>query len=210
MLETLLCSSNCLTKLDIGNNPNLQTLDCSHNKLKELDVSKNRKLESLLCMDNELTELNVEMCTKLTSLVVDTNTELHKVMANSGIDRYEGELPHTEEDPDLLQLEDGIYIFDKEFIRENLNSFGVFTLVQFDDEIDSDYWLKVINSDSRLIPKTGEIIFEGPIYLLKVSSTNHQIDVSELGLIRPYSDYEGTILGSMRGTHRFKSGLRLS
>ena len=203
-LETLLCSSNCLTKLDIGNNPNLQTLDCSHNKLKELDVSKNRKLESLLCMDNELTELNVEMCTKLTSLVVDTNTELHKVMANSGIDRYEGELPHTEEDPDLLQLEDGIYIFDKEFIRENLNSFGVFTLVQFDDEIDSDYWLKVINSDSRLIPKTGEIIFEGPIYLLKVSSTNHQIDVSELGLIRPYSDYEGTILGSMRERTKIK------
>ena len=67
-LQTLDCSRNLLTTLDVSALTNLTSLDCSLNWLTELDVSALTKLESLSCSENALTKLNVSGLTNLTSL----------------------------------------------------------------------------------------------------------------------------------------------
>ncbi len=72
-LETLICSVNQLTELDVSNNTALTYLDCSVNQLTELDVSNNAALTMLYCYDNQIEELNVSGCTALTELYCHIN-----------------------------------------------------------------------------------------------------------------------------------------
>src|SRR5574344_2784147 len=58
---------------DLSNFPNLDTLDCSFNSLTSLDVSKNTLLTLLNCNNNKLTSLDVSENTSLTSLYCDNN-----------------------------------------------------------------------------------------------------------------------------------------
>lgn len=51
--QTLVCSDNRLTELDVRGNSSLVTLYCSGNQLVALDLSQNTKLETLDCQDNE-------------------------------------------------------------------------------------------------------------------------------------------------------------
>ena len=53
-LESLNCSNNHLTKLDVSKNTKLKSLNCSNNQLTELDVSKNTKLKSIDCSNNQI------------------------------------------------------------------------------------------------------------------------------------------------------------
>ena len=77
-LQTLDCSRNSLTELDVSALTNLTSLDCSFNSLTTLDVSALTKLTSLDCYRNELTKLDVSALTKLTSLYCYRN-ELTKL-----------------------------------------------------------------------------------------------------------------------------------
>lgn len=72
-LETLNCSNNKLTSLDLGSNTRLTTLNCSYNNLTSLNVSKNTALTYLSCSNNALTALNVASNTKLASLYCNNN-----------------------------------------------------------------------------------------------------------------------------------------
>ena len=67
-LQTLDCSRNSLTELDVSALTNLTSLDCSFNSLMELDVSALTKLDSLSCYENALTKLDVSKLTGLTKL----------------------------------------------------------------------------------------------------------------------------------------------
>ena len=67
-LQTLDCSRNSLTTLDVSALTNLTSLDCSDNQLTALDVSKLTHLTILDCSDNELTALDVSKLTGLTKL----------------------------------------------------------------------------------------------------------------------------------------------
>ena len=67
-LQTLDCSRNSLTELDVSALTNLTYLNCSLNSLTELDVSGLTNLTSLDCSENALTKLNVSGLTNLTSL----------------------------------------------------------------------------------------------------------------------------------------------
>ena len=67
-LQTLNCSGNLLTTLDVSALTNLTSLDCSDNQLTALDVSKLTNLTSLDCYRNELTKLDVSNLTLLTEL----------------------------------------------------------------------------------------------------------------------------------------------
>ena len=95
-LQTLDCSRNLLTTLDVSALTNLTSLDCSLNWLTELDVSALTKLESLSCYENALTELNVSGQTNLTSLDCSFNslTELDvSALTNlTSLDCYRNEL----------------------------------------------------------------------------------------------------------------------
>lgn len=58
-LDTLVCSGNQLSFLDLTGNPELKYLDCTYNELTNLDVSENSKLLVLDCRVNELNTLEV-------------------------------------------------------------------------------------------------------------------------------------------------------
>ena len=67
-LQTLDCSRNSLTELDVSALTNLTSMDCSFNSLTKLNVSGQTNLTSLDCSDNQLTALNVSNLTGLTDL----------------------------------------------------------------------------------------------------------------------------------------------
>ncbi|SHK55511.1 fibronectin type III domain-containing protein [Hespellia stercorisuis] len=72
-LETLDCSSNNLTALDLSANEKLSTLVCNDNMLTTLNLDNNTKLESLECEKNELTVLNLTNNKELGELYCDYN-----------------------------------------------------------------------------------------------------------------------------------------
>ena len=67
-LTSLDCSDNALTKLNVSGLTNLTFLDCYRNELTKLDVSNLTLLTELDCAYNQLTTLDVSALTKLTSL----------------------------------------------------------------------------------------------------------------------------------------------
>ena len=72
-LTSLDCHRNELTKLDVSGLTNLTSLDCTFNSLTTLDVSALTSLTSLDCYRNELTALDVSNLTLLTKLDCDYN-----------------------------------------------------------------------------------------------------------------------------------------
>lgn len=78
-LDTLRCSNNQLTTLDVTKNTALESLDCGNNQLTALDVRNNPELISLNCSNNQLSALNVSKNLELTSLNCSKNqlTYLH-------------------------------------------------------------------------------------------------------------------------------------
>ena len=78
-LESLYCSGNALTTLDVSRCTALQELSCGNNALTSLNVSGCTELASLECANNKLTSLNVSMCPALTYFICYENalTELN-------------------------------------------------------------------------------------------------------------------------------------
>ena len=72
-LDSLSCSFNSLTELDVSALTNLTSMDCSFNSLTKLNVSGQTNLTSLDCSDNQLTALDVSALTSLTSLDCSDN-----------------------------------------------------------------------------------------------------------------------------------------
>ena len=95
-LQTLDCSRNSLTELDVSALTNLTSLDCSDNQLTALDVSKLTGLTDLDCSDNELTALNVSNLTLLTDLDCSynqlTTLDVSKLTKLTSLDCYRNEL----------------------------------------------------------------------------------------------------------------------
>ncbi len=58
-LDSLDCSRNDLTFLNVSKNTSLEYLDCHYNKLSSLDVSAITSLDYLHCGSNELTNLDI-------------------------------------------------------------------------------------------------------------------------------------------------------
>jgi hypothetical protein len=72
-ITELWCNDNQLTSLDVSNNATLKHLYCSENQLTSLDVSNNIALKYLNCAGNQLTSLNVSSCNALTILLCSEN-----------------------------------------------------------------------------------------------------------------------------------------
>lgn len=72
-LQSLNCSDNNLSALDLKNNTMLWNIYCSNNQLTQLDLSSMPDLESLNCMNNKLTELNLRNNLKITDLAISGN-----------------------------------------------------------------------------------------------------------------------------------------
>jgi Leucine-rich repeat (LRR) protein len=72
-LDSLDCSNNQLTALNVSNNTALTYLLCGYNQLTTLDLSSNTALAGFDCTNNLLTSLNISTCTALTSLTCGYN-----------------------------------------------------------------------------------------------------------------------------------------
>ena len=82
-LETLFCSENQLTSLDVSQNTELTWLVCYENQLTELDMSSNPILHDLSCSGNKLTSLNVSQNEKLQTLYCSENKLTSLVVGKS-------------------------------------------------------------------------------------------------------------------------------
>ena len=95
-LQTLDCSRNSLTELDVSALTNLTSLDCSFNSLTKLNVSRQTNLTSLDCSDNQLTALDVSALTSLTSLDCSDNQlkalDVSKLTGLEDLDCYRNKL----------------------------------------------------------------------------------------------------------------------
>ncbi|MEP0266290.1 T9SS type A sorting domain-containing protein [Dokdonia sp.] len=72
-LESLTCSDNQLTALNISHISNLEILLCDQNQIHSLDLSENTNLKTLSCHDNLLTDLNISANTNLELLSCGAN-----------------------------------------------------------------------------------------------------------------------------------------
>jgi uncharacterized protein (TIGR02145 family) len=72
-LDTLNCSNNQLTSLNVSDNTALKELHCDSNNLASLDISSNIDLIDLWCMSNQLTSLDVSDNTALKTLICENN-----------------------------------------------------------------------------------------------------------------------------------------
>ena len=105
-IETLFCSNNQLTTINISNNLSLISLSCGSNFLTELILDSNTDLEILDCADNQIQDLDLTNNTALisltatgnqfTSLDVTSNSELTFLSVSNN--RIAGELNHDVED----------------------------------------------------------------------------------------------------------------
>jgi Leucine-rich repeat (LRR) protein len=58
-LETLICSVNFISAIDLSSNTNLKSLQCGNYLMEHLDVKNNTKLETLNCAGSSLTTLDL-------------------------------------------------------------------------------------------------------------------------------------------------------
>lgn len=72
-LQSLLCSDNSITNLDLSKNLTLIELDCFNNQLTDLDLSKNTKLNKLHCGSNKLTVLDLTQNPVLSRMYCNDN-----------------------------------------------------------------------------------------------------------------------------------------
>ncbi len=85
VLTHLYCENNNLTTLDTSNNPFLYALFCHHNNLTNLDVRNNTELSVLWCSYNQLTTLDVSKNTALKDLGCDNNQLTSLDLSNNKI-----------------------------------------------------------------------------------------------------------------------------
>lgn len=72
-LETLECSGNALTALNVNSMTTLRNLSCTTNQLATLDISGLINLESFDCSNNNLLSLNMQGCTALIHIYCNYN-----------------------------------------------------------------------------------------------------------------------------------------
>ena len=83
-LTTLQCQDNSLEALDVSSNLMLNSLECGNNPIPELDLSLNTALEGLFCYGTNVEDLILTSNTALETLVVLENDNLETLYLNNG------------------------------------------------------------------------------------------------------------------------------
>jgi len=82
-LESLSCTHNQLSSLNISQNTALLTLECNFNTLTSLDASQNTNLTNLSCFGNQLSSLDLTQNTNLIQLNCNSNQLVNLRTSNS-------------------------------------------------------------------------------------------------------------------------------
>ena len=72
-MESLVCSNNNLTKLNLSQFTELQHLDCWKNQITRIDIPNDSKLVSLDCSSNQITFLNFSNCPSIREINISRN-----------------------------------------------------------------------------------------------------------------------------------------
>ncbi|WP_111683809.1 T9SS type A sorting domain-containing protein [Winogradskyella tangerina] len=160
-LETLICTDNDLTTIDVSTNTNLITLLCGSNFLTEIDVSTNLDLETLNCSDNQIEVLDISLNTALRSLTasdnkisavdLSNNTELTLLSVSNN--RIQGELVVSNN----LNLE-GLFCASNQISNLDLTSHTLLNSIDASDNLLTNLDLSSINTvicpDPQTDPET--------------------------------------------------------
>ena len=84
-LQALFCGGNQLTELNLDNNPSLRVLKCGNNAISQLDLSNNSLLIKLFCRNNFLINLNIKNGNNsiIDSLYTTNNPNLNCIKVNN-------------------------------------------------------------------------------------------------------------------------------
>lgn len=148
-LESLTCSFNEITELDVSKNKALTFLNCGQNYIQKLDLSKNTKLETLYCWGNQMTELDLSANTKLERLDISDNN-ITKIDLKNNKKLYYLYCPYTEiTDLDLsvnskltrLVCDDGVSLIRKVEITDKVFEDDIFRTFVLEYDTDKDGYL---------------------------------------------------------------------
>ena len=91
-LETLGCSANYLTKLDLRKNTALKILGCNKNQIEYLYLKENTNLRLLRCMNNKFSELDISGNIAMEEMICDLDVA---VIAPDNLILMENAFPFT-------------------------------------------------------------------------------------------------------------------
>lgn len=81
-MQTLSCSYNELSELDVTQCPSLEVLQCSDNNLTELSLDNNEALVTLECENNQLESLNIKNISNFEVLNISGNAKSEQELLN--------------------------------------------------------------------------------------------------------------------------------
>ena len=82
-LESVHCSNNQLTSLDVSQNPRLEYLECENNSLEKLDLPGDSSLREINCSNNKLSELDLSKNIALEELNCSNNSLISLDLSNN-------------------------------------------------------------------------------------------------------------------------------
>lgn len=126
-VQSIDCSVNKLTELDVSKNTALMEFDCSGNNLTQLDISKNTKLWKLCCSNNSLTELDVSN-NQLDYLSCDRNVQVTGY--NGTITYPDSSTSENRLDEEALSIADGFSAFEMKEVYKTDNPVSAKTVQQ--------------------------------------------------------------------------------
>ena len=151
-LETLSCSNNQLTSLDVSKNTNLKDLFCQYNNLTSLIIGDNEKLEYVWCRKNDLTSLDLSKCVKLKGLDCSNNKltslRIAKNTCSKYLECYNNQIKGEVMDELIDHLYDNSNGSKIELYLLTINDGNVCTKVQV-DRIKAKGWIPVRETSYR-------------------------------------------------------------
>ena len=149
-LTSLDCYFNSLTKLNVSEQTNLTSLDCSFNSLTELDVSALTNLTSLDCSDNQLTALDVSKMTGLKDLDCSDNQLTALDVSNLTLLK---DLDCSENQLTALNVSNLTHLTDLDCSENQLTALDVSNLTGLEDLDCSDNQLRALNVSNQTLLK---------------------------------------------------------
>lgn len=150
-VQSIDCSVNKLTELDVSKNTALMEFDCSGNNITQLDISKNTKLWKLCCSNNSLTELDVSN-NQLDYLSCDRNVQ---------VTGYNGTITYPDSSTSENRLDE-----ESQPITDDFSDFEMKEVYKTDNPISAKTVQQVTKADDTHVSYIG--LYPNTIYNLYV------------------------------------------
>ncbi|WP_417197821.1 T9SS type A sorting domain-containing protein [Bizionia sp.] len=187
-LTSLNCQGNLLTSLNVNQNNNLRSLFCEGNQLTTLDVSQNTSLEGLYCINNEITNLDVSQNPLLETIKCSNNQLMSLNIKNGNNTNFFNF--DAKDNPNLSCVE----VDDVTYANANL-SYGINGITVFSEDCNPSYTaIPDANFEQALIDLGYDTVIDGQVLTSNISTvTNLNVyakNISDLTGIQDFSALE--------------------